>query len=225
MGSMVVIFIFMGLGVYAAMYFSRQRRLMRHLRKSPLRTIAAFSEGSAAKIMGRVRLVDVALEAPLSGRQCAYYEVVVEEGGGENGWNELAREARGVPFFVEDDTGRALVDPHDAVVVVVVDDDTGSDWGSGWGDEPTAAERALLERHGVNSKIWIFNRGLRYREGVLAPGDLVTVLGRGVRKPGAGGVHAPGGDRDVPAVRLRMQASDWQPLYISNDPSAFGRGR
>ena len=215
MGNVWVV-LFLVMIIVLAASFSPHAKLMRLFHKGPQRTIAGFSEGSAAKIVGRVAVANEALEAPLTGRQCVYYEAIVKKDEGEDS-TTLIREERGVPFFVEDDTGRALVDPHGATIAVVVDSHTCS----GTFADPTAAEKAFLDRHEESGTGWIFNRSLQYREGVLEPGELVAVLGRGVREPDPGGVHAARGYRDMPAMRLRMQSSDRQPLYISDDPSAL----
>ena len=53
--------------------------------------------------------------APFSGHPCAYWEVDIAVSGRGKSWTTVHRNASGTPFYLEDDTGSALVYPQGAV--------------------------------------------------------------------------------------------------------------
>jgi hypothetical protein len=157
---------------------------------------------------------------PISGRACVFFEVVVEEyrSSGKSGtWHRVASELRAVAFLVTDGTGRALVDPTAARVSLELDEETES----GTFDDPTPSESAFLARHRVEGATWIgSNKRLRYREFVIAAGDVVAVAGVGTREldPDAG--TSGEGYRDVP-MRLALRSTADEPLLISDRSDAL----
>jgi len=177
-------------------------------------SIADFPEGRPARIVGRV--VDgPCLTAPLSGRACVFYEVVVEEYrsmGKLHSWHPIIQEADGVPFVLDDGTGLAHVDPDGAGLAVRRDSITES----GTFDEPTQAELEFLARHGQQGKGVVFNRALRYREGALEIGETIAVAGVGVREPDPDGAARATGYRDGPPTIVHLASSPGMALLISD---------
>lgn len=62
-------------------------------------------------------------ESPITKKKCAYYRLTAEyyKEGKHGGWRDFYSSASGKPFYLEDDTGRILVDPKDAEVDIPVD--------------------------------------------------------------------------------------------------------
>src|SRR5690348_10484363 len=58
---------------------AKLRRAMKAVPKAP---IADVRGGVVAKVVGRVRLIGQPLRAPLSGRRCVHFEVIVEHQSG-----------------------------------------------------------------------------------------------------------------------------------------------
>lgn len=176
METFVVVLVLGGIGLIAFLvwYFSETQRFRRLLRKTPRVAIRDLQEGEPVRIVGTVQPLEE-VEAPISGRPCAYYEVVVEEkvGGKHKYWRQRARETSGVAFAVDDGTGAAYVDPSAARVVLSFDHSTRS----GTFDDANERETSFLARHGVSPTGWIFNKALRYKEGVLEAGETIAVLG------------------------------------------------
>ncbi len=199
-------------GLYAiGSLFDADSRLKRRLRKANVWPIAELPEDTYGRIVGQADVFETELIAPMSGRRCVYYKVDVQ-----NGNDEVLEETKAVSFVVHDDTGRAVVDPSHATVVLVRDSTTTS----GSFVEPTAAQKALLERHGETSDGWIYDLKLTYREAVIEIGERVTVRGAGVREPDPDG-QPTGGYRGGPPTRLRLTSSDRYPLEISDDPKVL----
>src|ERR1035437_3859750 len=72
-------------------FFSRAAIIKRKLRKTVLRKISLFQNGEVAKVVGTIKYIGTPLVAPLSGKPCAYYRVLVEQKRGRS-WNILIEE-------------------------------------------------------------------------------------------------------------------------------------
>ena len=117
----------------------------------------------------------------------------------------VAGEERYVDFSIDDGTGRLQVVTSVPRVAVVRDLHTRS----GTFDDASEIEEAFLRRHELKSVNMIgLNIAIRYEEGVIEPGEEVTVLGL---------VRAE--IRDGRRV-LVIDAPDEGPLLMSDDPRA-----
>ena len=101
-------------GVLWKYVFCEQARHKRTLRRATRRPISEIKDGEFAKVVGRLRLAETPpLEAPLTSRPCAYFEVKVEEkqsSGRSSHWETIVQTMESQEtIFVEDDSGKALV--------------------------------------------------------------------------------------------------------------------
>lgn len=211
-------FALFGLIFFLVWWFSKEQKIRRALRNVRPTPIGQVREG-LVKISGACRPLNV-LRAPLSGRACAYYEVLVEQkvsSGKSSHWRTIIREVEERDFVVEDGTGRARIEMV-AIEAAVTRD---GHWSSGTFNDASPELEAFLNRHGHGSEGWIFNKTLRYREGVIEPGEQVAVLGWAEREidPEPGG--AGHGFRD-PASRVVLRGNGVQPLRVSDDPGTLG---
>jgi hypothetical protein len=184
------------------------------------RPIAEARSAEAARIVGEVQDGEK-LAAPLSGRLCVHYVVMVVRATVMNKaawapvdlgtWREpppeqLLREERGVSFCVVDGSGRALVDSAGAVTELM------QDWYTLTEIEPlTEAQRAFLLRNGLESHV---GRPLALYEAVLQPGDRVSIQAVGVREPEPEPVT---GYREQ-GWRLRMGVHQGAAFHITDRP-------
>lgn len=115
--------------------------------------------GRNAVVRGRVMPRDL-LHSPLSGAECVYYRYTVEDWrrpsinalGGDGFWQLSDRDEAIVEFYIQDETARALVSPFSAEV------------------QP---------RRGVAARpVDLGTPGRRAQELLIAPGDLVEVVGK-----------------------------------------------
>ncbi|KAB2895972.1 MAG: hypothetical protein F9K40_15370 [Kofleriaceae bacterium] len=151
-----------------------------------IRKLGDAVPGRWLKVVGTVVACEGApLVAPLTGRRCVAFDAAIFQYVLEphptfdaelyTGGQLLTRSLRAVPFFVEDATGRALVDPRGAFVRLTLDHEQG---GPGQRiDRLVVADHAFLPRSRPNED-------KRYVEGVLEIGELVLVSGF-VQKPEA----------------------------------------
>lgn len=87
----------------------RRKRLIENTPTAKIRSMAM----GLVEVNGRVTSRS-AVNAPFSGRSCAFWEVDIAIRSGKDGWRTVHRNASGHPFFIEDETGAALVFPHGA---------------------------------------------------------------------------------------------------------------
>ncbi len=195
-------------------YLGKRQALMRRLKQAKPWSIGELPEDTLGKIVGHARPVAETLTAPISGRSCVFYEVSVVQDHGKSS-STIIHELQGVPFYLEDGTGRAIVDPRGAEVVLEQDFSTSS----GTLDDATPVETAFLQRHGKEPKGWVFNKSLRYRESIIGIGESVAVLGAGVREPDPDA--PPSQDyRGAMPTRLRLSNAREHKLVISDLPQA-----
>lgn len=172
-----------------AWFFTRQERVRRAL-KAPIVPIAKVRAGQMVRVTGTLVLGDGSLEAPLSHRTCAHFDAVVEEQFGDawrDTWHTIAHETSSRPFFIEDATGKIEIDTTRFEGIIVRDHHKAK------GDLDLEQARVFLNRHGRQTEI-VPDRVLRYREGVLEAGEIVTVMGRVRREDRGGAEHLVIGD-------------------------------
>jgi hypothetical protein len=196
LGLFVVAIVGVACAWFCLWYFGRDQRLKRRLRRTPACPISALGSDTPGRVVGTARTHRETLEAPLTGRECLYYEVEVTEKRGKH-TRRVLREVEGVEFVVDDGSGRALVDPRTADVVLDVDGSSSS----GTFHDANPAEEALLARHGVSSTGWVFNKSLRYRESIIGVGEQVAALACSAR-------GSTGGPRLVAPPDGRIVISD-----------------
>lgn len=155
--------------------FGRRAKARRALERSQPIPIERVRPGMMVKLIGRVELRSPSrpLIGPLSQKPCAHYELLIKEKR-QKGWRTLVHEKDTQDFWLVDDSGRVLIEATVAQVLLTMDERRRSGIGK---DAPPRLE-ALLRRHGQKSTGWVFNKNLRYREGLLEPGETVAVVGR-----------------------------------------------
>jgi len=138
--------------------------------------------------MGMVELSGLAVGpytmiAPISARPCYYYRTLVWEWklqGKSNQWVKVAAECMHLPFFLDDNTGRVLVDPRGADLDIHCDFlEEFSDALFTTKDPPPGNVRAFLARHGVD-----INNKIKVEEYCIKPKNSLFILGSLADNPG-----------------------------------------
>lgn len=200
------------------------RRLRKQLRRAPRFHLADLPEDTLARITGRARpLAKRALAAPLSGRTCVYYSVSVfaRTAGVTNGsrWMELlATEQEAVPFILEDEGQRAVIDPRNARISTAYEYESRSRAVF----DASTEQRELLVRHELVNRNWFDTIEVLYREAVIELDEEIVIVGGGTREPDPDAIPT-GGYRDSGPTRFRFTGTDRMPLVISDEPDAIGR--
>lgn len=194
-------------------YFNRKTIVKRKLKKATGKKISDFVTGDIAKVVGKVEIVGVPLIAPLSGRPCAYYYVLVEQEksyGRSSSWETLIEEEVGGEFVIRDGRYRAHINSDNIKSYLVQD----REYSSGFGEDASDILEKYLQDHGEKSEgLFNFNKKIRYKEGVLEQDEFMAVIGRGEWK-NASQIKLPESYGRV----LSIDSTEEEPVYLSDDP-------
>ena len=210
-----------GLGAFAVIvgaryFFAREQRLKRRIKTLPLSSIADTPELQDVRVTGQLAYLGdrAPLEAPLSGRPCAAWRVIVRErrGTGKNKrWVTILEEGDSRDFALEDESGRAIVDG--TLVELALDFDRKG--GTGFLSRPSPYLEGFLHERGIATRGIVFGKTLDYREGALEAGEQVTVAGSGTWENDP--TQRGKGYRDVGKL-LRVGAMSDGNLLATDDP-------
>jgi len=199
--------------VFISFYFSKKAIIKRKLKKAIGKKISDFISGDIAKVVGKVEYVGEPLIAPLSGRRCAHYYVLVEEkvsSGKSSHWNTLIEEDVAGKFVIRDGRHCAHINNQNVKSYLVED----REFASGFGNDATPELERYLNAHGQKSEgVFGWNKTIRYKEGVLEEGELIAAVGRGEWKT-AEQAQLP----DTFERVLEISATEQEPVYLSDDP-------
>ncbi len=151
----VILLVICAIGVLS-WYFGATQRLKRQLKAAKPWSLNELPEDTHGRVTGRAVAIGEQLAGPLTGRRCVYYLAIVEEQrstGRSSYWRTIASETRGVPFMIDDGTGRAIIDPTGAEVALDFDGNSKS----GTFNKADPVQEAFLACHGQNSDGWVFN--------------------------------------------------------------------
>jgi hypothetical protein len=193
--------------VIAGARLSRGAKLRRRIARARAFAVAALPEDTVGRVTGTARPLDDTLTSPLFERPCVYYlaEVELDRDGGVP--TIIAREQRGVPFVLEDASGRAIIDPDSAEVAIDLDREAHDLWGNTRG-----ARRVFLMRAGQGEVANVDE--LWFREAVIEVGAQVSIVGSGVREPDPAAAPVGGYRGELP-TRLRLTSSAAHRLVIA----------
>ena len=187
------------------------RKIKKLLRHAAPYSLAAFPEATFGRVIGTVQPHrSRVLEAPLSGRLCAYYSIavrahVVSWRTRREPYTTIAEEQEAVPFELHADGDRAVIDPKDAWI------SSGFDHKSDDLFDPRV--QRLIGRMGI------VVAPLLIQEAVLELDERIAVFGAAVREPDPGSVSGEAGYRDGVPLRLRFTGTAKFPLVIRDDIS------
>lgn len=148
----------------------RRLRLKRLIQNTPTAHIRSMAMG-LVELQGKI-VQRSEHSAPFSGRPCAYWEVDIATHGKNNSCTIVHRNSSGSPFFLQDETGLALVYPKGAECHVrhqVEETCMGISL-------PECYSRYMDEHHLALRHVWQLT-SLRFRERILEEGQQVYVLG------------------------------------------------
>jgi hypothetical protein len=166
-----------GLFVYGFRLLQRRRLIL----DTPFSKIRSASMGMV-EVSG-LAVGPYTMVAPITARPCYYYRTLVweyKQRGKNKSWVKVAGECMHVPFFVDDNTGRMLVDPRGA------DLDLHRDFEEQFCDsfftikDPAPDNvRIFLARHGI-----VTNNKIKVEEYCIKPKNSLFILGTLSDNPG-----------------------------------------
>jgi len=134
--------------------------------------------------------------APITARPCYYYRTLVweyKQHGRNKKWVKVAGECMHLPFFVDDNTGRLLVDPRGADLDLHRDfqeEFNGSFFSTR--DDAPGNVNSFLSRHGV-----VTSNRIKVEEYCIKPKNSLFILGTLAENPGIEVVRQPVQDAEA----------------------------
>jgi hypothetical protein len=192
-----------GIGVSAYRAF-RQRHVTvaRAIAGATRVSVADFRDGASSLVVGKVVVAERAVDAPLTGKSCVYHRVVVEGPPTPTGPTILLELYDGVDFYVEDDSGRALISVEDAVTSLSKQlIDSGDVVGSNF-------ERRIRDELPDD----VDQKQMTFHEGRLDAGEMVAIRGVGRW------VASPHGNQRGDYRKAPRQLILSAPLHITDRP-------
>ncbi|MDQ2177945.1 hypothetical protein [Marinifilum sp. D714] len=200
--------------ILLAFFFSKKAIVKRKLKNSELKRLSSFRSGEIAKIVGKVKFVDSPLIAPLSGRECSHYHVLIEQErstGKSSTWDTLVDEERHSKYLIKDGSKYAYI--NDSLLKSYIVDD--AKYKSGFLNDPTENMEYFLNNKGIDTTNFFgFNKTLRCKEGVLEKDEEISVYGHGEWKEAI----ELGLPEEYGQV-LEITSTNEEAIYLSDDPA------
>jgi hypothetical protein len=172
------------------------------------RTAIGHLVGGVVTVNGRARREGAPVIAPLSGRPCLAFQITLHADRSDD-FGLVAHLAAGSPFWIEDETGRALVDVTERFEIVKP--------GSGplrkVSPALLATVRRFAEERRISTRSWRFARDLHCREGIIVEGEELVVGGHAAQEARAEG--EPSGPRQPATCMVLRAASRRAPLVVA----------
>lgn len=201
------------LGFVVGLYFIyegaqkyRKYALVRNTATERVRSIAV----GRTELEGVARSAWETVDRPFSPGECLYAQWEIEEyrsTGRSDAWQRIGAGSYGVPFYLEDDTGRVLVaDPSDATATLS-DEHTRQRTVDG-GRTPNARTQHFCRQQGIAPES---SNERRYSQGVLPPETRTYVLGQATELE-----EARGRDNED---RIQIERDESSDRFIISDRS------
>jgi len=206
------LWLYAGAGIAAGIYlFYRGFRILQRRRlilDTPASRIRSASMG-LVEISG-LAVGPYTIPAPVTGVSCFFYRTIawqLKQSGRNKQWKKVAEESLHVPFFLDDNTGRVMVDPEGAEMDI--HRDFHEEYGGllyGASDDIPSNVAGFLARQGV-----INDHRLRIDEYCIKPKNALFVLGTLAENPGIETTAMPkrslAGDIPFDSIGLHLPAT------------------
>jgi E3 Ubiquitin ligase len=212
------------IGAFAGAYlFYRGFRLLQRKRlilNTPASKIRSASMG-LVEING-LAVGPYAMLAPITGVPCYYFHTTAwqwQQRGKNSQWVKVADESLHVPFFLDDNTGRVLVDPQGAELDIHRDfhDEFGTSLFSSSLEMPSNIAD-FLARHGVST-----DKKIKIEEYCIKPKNALFVLGTLAQNPGLSVSATPIRSLTTEQNALSFHMPDVSNLTPDTDVTTTGR--
>lgn len=215
----VLFFLTIAIIIVVGIYFSDQYRILRAIKKVRRKQIHSVRENEYVKIVGKAKHAGEPLIAPLSNRECVYYDVKVEEKRGKH-WKTIINDVYFNDFFISTGTEHAIVSiksqaPNSKRIYLVTDHSSHS----GTFKNTTPEIENYLTKNGHKSTGFLgMNKNLRYKESIIELDEEIAVMGIGQWKI----VDIPS-DRYSDTRILTLTGTKEQKLLVTDTPKAMKR--
>ena len=168
--------LFLGAILVFNYFFNTRNTILKQLKKTPSKSPNAIKENEYVFVKGKAKAIGEPLIAPLSGKKCLLYEIVVEEK--RKSWVSIYNDTILQDFYIDSHGEKVRVDTRlpRKFRRVFLDKDTSG--GSSVWKKPNHKLTAYLKTKGTDSKNFLgIQRKLRYKEGILEIDENVAIKG------------------------------------------------
>lgn len=162
-------------GIASFFYGFNRLRRKRLIENTPTSTVRGLALG-LVELCGKAQKT-VLLESPLTQTECVLYKYLVEEyrrSGKSGHWATIAKgDSFYSPFWLDDATGRIMVFPKGAELVLPAD----YRFSTGLGRSLPENLITFMDGSGISYRGWLAVRRLRFTEWYIKEGDNVYVIG------------------------------------------------
>lgn len=166
---------FLGLGIAGFFWGFNRLRKKRKIENIPTSTIRGLAMG-LGEVLGKTEKRNI-LISPFTKMPCVFYSYQIERyqsSGKSSHWVTIAKGGSyHIPFFVNDATGKVLVFPKDAEVIIPVK----YEFSTRYGQSPASAMIEFMESHNISYKSFFGTYTLRFKEWYLLEKQPVYILG------------------------------------------------
>ena len=213
----IIMFSVIGLIAIVAFYFSDKKIIIRAFKKSRKKSINSVKNNEYVKIIGKAKHVGDSLIAPLSGRPCVYYHVIVEAKTNKN-WKNIIDDEKLQDFFIESNSELALIKTNDLENKMrrfyMVKDFKKS---SGFNNDTTEKLESYLRLHNKKSIGFLgFNKTMRYTESIIALNEPIGLKGLAKWKS----INTPIDGYSYSKI-LTLTGTKKQKLLLTDEPKAL----
>lgn len=174
---LLLILLLVGIIIYIiAFYFLKIKHLIQNTPTSKIRSVAM----GFAEVGGKVIPYEDygTMMSPFSNEKCVYYRYLIEEyrsTGKSSSWVTIKKGTENRLFYIQDETGRILVDPNKASI----DISKSNVYNSAMGKDPPQNVLRFLEMENIRFEGILFgiNKRMRYTEYIIKPYDSLYIMG------------------------------------------------
>ena len=174
----VIVIMIVGFCVY---YFGNKQKMTRVLNELPETSIKNLRINEVYKTSGNVLILDKPLIAPLSGKECVYYMLKVEQktkSGKNDNWNVIGKDEQIQDFFIAQNEDKVLIKPQlkpkefESYVTINLKEKVNIS-----GNNSDRIE-SLIEKFNIKKTAFMgFSNQLRFSEVIIGVEEHVTVVG------------------------------------------------
>lgn len=155
--------------------------IIRTLAKIPNKPTSSLKANELSKVSGKALHVKDPLIAPYSNRKCVFYQIIIEQKkstGKSSHWKTIVKEECFQEFFIQTKSDFVIVKPQEHPINYICYLVKDKEQSSGTFNDPTPQFQAVLNRYNIDAENFFgFNKSLRYKEGIIAIGEDITVAG------------------------------------------------
>ncbi|MGE5197861.1 MAG: GIDE domain-containing protein [Deltaproteobacteria bacterium] len=167
--------ILFGAGIWFFFKGFKNLRRKRKIENIPTSTVRGLAMG-LVELIGKSKKFS-SIKSPLTGTECVFYRYTVEryQSSGRSGrWVTVAQgDSCACPFWLDDDTGRVLVFPKGAELIMTV----AFQFETGLGKSIPENLTDFLEEKSISYKSFLGNYSLRFKEWRLCEDEAAYVMG------------------------------------------------